>query len=54
MMIDRVPSVPLVPPAALAPERATPFGPHRPLPAFPFAKRDVPGSLGDVQIEKTA
>jgi hypothetical protein len=51
MTIGCTPTLTLVPLAVLAPERATPFGPHRPLPGISLTERDVPGS-GDVQIEK--
>lgn len=53
MTIDRDPLlVPLVSLAALMPERATPFGPHRPLPGLPLTKLDVPRSGGNAQVEK--
>jgi hypothetical protein len=53
MTVDCTPTLPLVPFAALAPERATPFGPHRPLPGISLTERDVRESAGDVRIEKT-
>jgi hypothetical protein len=51
-MIDRNPAIPPVPLAALEPVRATPFGPHRPLPVISLTKSDVRGSAGNAPAEK--
>jgi len=53
-MIDRVSEVPIVPLASMEPERATPFGPHRPLPVMSRAERDFPAGAGNAPMETSS